>query len=88
MITNNAISLHRRAALTLLRFYKTVISPVLPPSCRFLPTCSAYAAEAYQTLGFQKGTVLTAWRLARCNPWGGSGYDPVRWPPPGPWLKE
>ena len=74
------------AALAALRFYKAAISPLLPPSCRFLPTCSEYAAAAYREFGMAKGTVLTAWRLARCNPWGGRGYDPPVWPPPGPWA--
>ncbi|KAL4452362.1 hypothetical protein ABPG75_008024 [Micractinium tetrahymenae] len=71
------------AALAMLRFYKSAISPLLPPACRFLPTCSVYAMEAYQRYGVGKGTVLTAWRLLRCAPWGNRGYDPVRWPPPG-----
>lgn len=57
-------------ALAVLRFYKREISPILPPSCRFLPTCSEYAMESYQTFGVGKGTVLTAWRLMRCNPFG------------------
>lgn len=72
-----------RMALSLLRFYKSTISPLLPPSCRYLPTCSEYAMEAYKKFGCVKGTILTAWRLARCNPFGSKGYDPVRWPPPG-----
>ena len=71
------------AALAALRFYKAAISPLLPPSCRFLPTCSEYAARAYREFGIGKGTVLTAWRLMRCNPLGGRGYDPPTWPPPG-----
>lgn len=58
------------AALALLRFYKREISPVLPPSCRFLPTCSEYAMEAFKTYGVRRGFVLTAWRLMRCNPFG------------------
>ena len=72
-----------RIALNMLQFYKSAISPLLQPSCRFLPTCSAYSMDAYKKFGVAKGTLLTAWRLARCNPWGGSGYDPVKWPPPG-----
>lgn len=72
-----------RIALSLLRFYKTAISPLLQPACRFLPTCSSYAVDAYTEYGVGKGTILTAWRLMRCNPWGGSGFDPVQWPPPG-----
>jgi putative membrane protein insertion efficiency factor len=70
-------------ALGALKFYKAAMSPLLPNSCRFLPTCSIYSMDAYKKFGVGKGTVLTAWRIARCNPWGGSGYDPVQWPPPG-----
>lgn len=72
-----------RMALKLLVMYKTVISPLLPPSCRFQPTCSAYAMDAYTEYGVAKGTIMTAWRISRCTPWGGSGYDPAIWPPPG-----
>lgn len=72
-----------QAALAALRLYKRAISPLLPASCRFVPTCSAYAAASYREFGVAKGTVLTAWRLARCNPFGGSGFDPPAWPPPG-----
>lgn len=57
--------------------YRAAISPLLPPSCRFTPTCSAYALEALRRHGALKGTWLTLKRLARCHPWGGSGYDPV-----------
>lgn len=57
--------------------YRASISPLLPPSCRFTPTCSAYALEALRRHGALKGTWLTLKRLARCHPWGGSGYDPV-----------
>lgn len=72
-----------RIALSMLRFYKTAISPILPPSCRFVPTCSSYAMEAYTEYGVGKGTIMTAWRLLRCTPWGDSGYDPAVWPPRG-----
>ena len=57
--------------------YRRFISPALPPLCRFEPTCSAYAREALQTHGAFRGTALTVWRLLRCNPFGGKGYDPV-----------
>jgi putative membrane protein insertion efficiency factor len=60
-----------------IRAYQLLISPLLPPSCRFLPTCSDYACEAIGRYGAPRGLVLAAWRLARCHPWGGSGYDPV-----------
>jgi putative membrane protein insertion efficiency factor len=72
-----------RVALGLIRFYRTQISPLTPPSCRFVPTCSQYAMTAFRTFGPAKGFVLTAWRILRCNPWGGVGYDPPRWPPVG-----
>ena len=68
-------------ALALIRFYRTQISPLTPPACRFVPTCSQYAMDAFRTFGAGKGAVLTAWRLARCTPFGGKGYDPPRWPP-------
>jgi len=62
-------------------FYKKWISPLLPPACRFLPTCSQYGVQAIQEFGPSKGLILTAWRLARCSPLGGRGYDPPKWPP-------
>ncbi|CAK8575011.1 unnamed protein product [Lathyrus sativus] len=68
-----------KAALSILRFYKREISPILPRSCRYVPTCSEYSMEAYKRYGVLKGTTLTVWRLCRCNPLGGSGYDPPRW---------
>jgi len=60
-----------------IRFYQKVISPIKPPSCRFTPTCSQYAIEAIRKHGPFKGLYLAVWRILRCNPWGGSGYDPV-----------
>ncbi|TVU22008.1 hypothetical protein EJB05_31683 [Eragrostis curvula] len=66
-------------ALSMLKFYKREISPLLPSSCRYVPTCSEYSMQAYKRYGVVKGTVLTAWRLCRCNPLGGYGYDPPRW---------
>jgi putative membrane protein insertion efficiency factor len=63
------------------RGYKLLVSPLLPPACRFLPTCSEYAAEAIERHGAWRGIMLASRRLARCHPWGGSGYDPV--PEPG-----
>lgn len=61
----------------LIRSYQLLISPVLGPSCRYLPSCSDYAAEAIERHGALAGTWLAVRRLARCHPWGGSGYDPV-----------
>lgn len=67
----------KRAALAMLRFYKRAISPLLPPSCRFQPTCSEYAYEAIEKYGILRGGRLAIWRILRCNPFGGYGYDPV-----------
>lgn len=61
----------------LIRLYRKYISPLKPPCCRFTPTCSAYALEAYQKRGFFMGTILTVWRILRCNPFSKGGYDPV-----------
>lgn len=60
-----------------IHFYRKCVSPMFPPTCRFTPTCSQYAIEALKKHGPVKGLLLTAWRILRCNPWGGSGYDPV-----------
>lgn len=68
----------RKIILGLIRFYQLVISPWFPSSCRFTPSCSQYGAEAVQKYGVFRGTWLAARRIARCHPWGGSGYDPVR----------
>ncbi len=67
----------KRAALWLLRGYKTWVSPMLPPSCRYQPTCSEYAYEAVEKYGIIKGGRLALWRVLRCNPFGSSGWDPV-----------
>lgn len=69
--------LARKIWILPIRFYKLVISPLLPPACRFEPTCSVYAAQAIMRFGILRGSVLMIARLARCHPWGGSGYDPV-----------
>lgn len=60
-----------------IRFYQRFISPMLPPACRFTPTCSQYAIEALQKYGPIKGLYLAIRRILRCRPGGGSGYDPV-----------
>ena len=60
-----------------IRGYQRFISPLTPPVCRFTPTCSNYAIEAIRRHGPLRGTWLAIKRIARCNPWGGSGYDPV-----------
>lgn len=67
----------KRVLLALLAFYKRLLSPLLPPACRFHPTCSVYAAEAIRRHGAWRGLRLTVSRLARCRPGGGGGDDPV-----------
>lgn len=67
----------KRIALGLITFYRRYISPMTPPSCRFQPSCSEYAYEAVSKYGILKGGRLAVWRILRCNPWGGSGWDPV-----------
>ncbi len=61
----------------LVRIYQRYLSPLLPPSCRYTPTCSQYTVEALQKHGLLKGGWLALKRIISCNPWGGSGYDPV-----------
>jgi len=61
----------------LIRFYQVCISPFTPPSCRFTPTCSQYALEAFRKYGPVKGFWLSLKRILKCRPGGGSGYDPV-----------
>jgi putative membrane protein insertion efficiency factor len=60
--------------------YKRFVSPIMPPACRYMPTCSEYAAQAISLHGAGKGSWLAMKRICRCHPWGGHGYDPV--PPP------
>ena len=66
--------------------YRHTISPILPPTCRYHPSCSAYGFQALQVHGAVKGTALTAWRVLRCNPFTDGGLDPV--PPRGAWRPE
>jgi putative membrane protein insertion efficiency factor len=62
----------------LIRFYQKCLSKLKGrPTCRFSPTCSSYALEAFQKRGFFIGLILTVWRIGRCNPFGRAGYDPV-----------
>jgi uncharacterized protein len=67
----------RVAALGLIRVYQSTIGPALPPSCRYLPTCSQYTYAAIERYGIVKGSWLGLKRIARCHPFGGSGFDPV-----------
>lgn len=68
----------KRVALATIGFYQCWISPLLPPSCRFYPSCSQYGYEAIAKYGVWKGGALAVWRVLRCNPFGKGGFDPVR----------
>lgn len=70
----------KRLLLALIRFYRTSISPLRPPCCRFIPSCSTYAMEAIQVHGALKGSALAVWRILRCHPFHKDKnyiYDPV-----------
>lgn len=60
-----------------IRLYQRIISPLLPRTCKYEPTCSHYAVDAVRTEGVLRGLVLAGWRILRCNPWSHGGYDPV-----------
>ncbi|HZN06213.1 MAG TPA: membrane protein insertion efficiency factor YidD [Pyrinomonadaceae bacterium] len=64
--------------ISFLKVYKLAISPLLPPSCRFIPTCSEYAVDAISRYGALRGSALAARRLLRCHPFNPGGYDPVK----------
>ena len=61
-----------------IKIYKYLVSPMIGPSCRYLPTCSDYSVEALKTYGFVKGLLLSLKRIMSCHPWGNSGFDPVK----------
>jgi putative membrane protein insertion efficiency factor len=71
------MSVVRSIFIAPIRGYQRFISPALPRSCKYEPTCSHYAAEAVRTEGVLRGLVLATWRILRCNPWSHGGYDPV-----------
>lgn len=66
-----------RVLRVLIEFYRRLVSPFLPPSCRFEPSCSAYTQQALQIHGLRRGGALAAWRILRCHPWSHGGADPV-----------
>ncbi|HXE91993.1 MAG TPA: membrane protein insertion efficiency factor YidD [Terriglobales bacterium] len=70
-----------------LRAYKRLLSPLLPPACRYTPTCSEYALEALERHGVVRGSALALWRLLRCHPFVRGGYDPVPEPASSTSLK-
>jgi putative membrane protein insertion efficiency factor len=65
----------REVILAPIQLYRHVISPALPNRCKYYPSCSAYAVQAVRELGIVRGTIVAAWRLARCNPWSHGGVD-------------
>jgi len=67
----------RRVMIALIRFYQAAVSPWLPASCRYTPSCSEYARQAVERFGAARGTWLAARRLLRCHPFAGHGHDPV-----------
>lgn len=67
-----------RPAMWLIRVYKRTLSPILPPSCRFSPSCSQYTLEALEKYGFFKGAVRGLFRLMRCHPFSRGGFDPLK----------
>ena len=67
----------KKPVMVAIRFYQRGISPLFPPRCRYIPTCSEYALQAVEKYGAAKGTVLAAKRFLRCNPFHKGGYDPV-----------
>ena len=80
MMRRIAVFIKRMPALVaigIIMFYRMAISPLLPPACRFVPTCSEYGLTAFRRYGFRKGFVLTAKRILKCRPGGPHGYDPV-----------
>ncbi|HEX7292312.1 MAG TPA: membrane protein insertion efficiency factor YidD [Conexibacter sp.] len=70
-------SVLRAVVLAPIRAYRRVVSPLLPPRCKYAPTCSHYAEQAVREYGILRGLILAGWRLLRCNPWSHGGYDPV-----------
>ena len=68
----------KKPALILIRFYQSEIRPMLPNSCRYTPSCSQYTTDAINKYGGIKGSWIGIKRIARCHPWGGSGFDPVK----------
>ncbi|MEI7615908.1 MAG: membrane protein insertion efficiency factor YidD [Actinomycetota bacterium] len=68
----------RKVFILIIKGYKKVISPLLPPSCRFYPSCSTYAIQSLEKYGIIKGSIKAIYRILRCNPFNKGGYDPVK----------
>ncbi len=72
------MSIFTHILIKFIKIYKYLISPLIGPSCRYLPTCSEYSIEALKTYGFFKGLMLSFKRIMSCHPWGNGGFDPVK----------
>jgi putative membrane protein insertion efficiency factor len=72
------VTIARRIAVAPIVVYRRAISPLLPPRCKYYPSCSEYAVQAISEFGILRGLVLAAWRLLRCNPFSHGGFDPVQ----------
>ena len=72
------MNIFTKLLIKFIKTYKYIISPLISPSCRYLPTCSEYSIEALKTYGFIKGFSLSLKRIMSCHPWGNSGFDPVK----------
>ena len=68
----------REAGIALIKGYKRFVSPMLPPSCRFTPSCSLYTLQAIEKYGLPKGILMGTWRILRCHPFSKGGFDPVK----------
>ncbi|MBR1581337.1 MAG: membrane protein insertion efficiency factor YidD [Selenomonadaceae bacterium] len=68
----------KKFLIAAIEFYRKWLSPLKPPTCRFIPTCSEYAIQAINKYGALKGSLLAVKRILRCNPFGSSGYDPLK----------
>jgi uncharacterized protein len=73
----NMRQIAKNVVVQILRGYKWAISPMFPPACRYVPTCSEYAMEAIEGFGILRGSMMALWRLLRCHPFVKGGYDPV-----------
>ena len=78
LVGSGVSSMAARPAVWLIRLYKRVLSPMLPPSCRFYPSCSQYALEALERYGLFKGGAMGFYRVLRCHPFSRGGFDPVK----------
>jgi putative membrane protein insertion efficiency factor len=77
MIGSTIQKLFNAVPIALIRLYRSFLSPILGPSCKYYPSCSSYALEAFRTHNFLYASWLTLWRILRCNPFSRGGYDPV-----------